>query len=122
MIIIIRALYQVREGMLETMIPLQVGMRLRTKKEEERGPRKKKKRREVQRERKGEEKEREKDPDQVEHTTPAQEHLSRGRSSSCIVHHQPLRQSTTPHTGVGYYTTSVARTNINLKSLVCSSF
>ena len=26
----------------------------------------------------------------------------------CIVHHQPPRQSTTPHTGVGYYTTTVA--------------
>ena len=36
----------------------------------------------------------------------------------CIVHHQPLRQSTIPHTGVGYYTTTVARTSINLVSLV----
>ena len=36
----------------------------------------------------------------------------------CTVHHQPLRQSTTPHTGVGYYTTTVARTSINLVSLV----
>ena len=83
---------------------------------------KRKKKREVQRERKREEKEREKGPDQVEHTAPAQEHLSRGHSSPCIVHHQPLRQSTTPHTRVGYYTTSVARTSINLVSFVCSSF
>ena len=30
----------------------------------------------------------------------------------------PKRQSTTPHTGVGYYTTTVARTSINLASLV----
>ena len=36
----------------------------------------------------------------------------------CIVHHQPLRQSTTPQTRVGYYTTMVARTSINLVSLV----
>ena len=36
----------------------------------------------------------------------------------CTVHHQPQRQSTTPHTGVGYYTTTVARTSINLVSLV----
>ena len=35
----------------------------------------------------------------------------------CTVH-QPLRKSTTPHTGVGYYTTTVARTSINLVSLV----
>src|SRR3954468_20592643 len=32
----------------------------------------------------------------------------------CTVHHQPQRQSTTPHTGVGYYTRTVARTSINL--------
>ena len=36
----------------------------------------------------------------------------------CTVHRQPLRQSTTPHTRVGYYTTTVARTSINLVSLV----
>ena len=36
----------------------------------------------------------------------------------CTVHHQPKRQSTTPHTGVGYYTATVARTSINLMSLV----
>ena len=36
----------------------------------------------------------------------------------CTVHRQPLRQSTTPHTGVGYYTTTMARTSINLVSLV----
>ena len=33
-------------------------------------------------------------------------------------HHQPKRQSTTPHTGVGYYTTTVARTSINPVCLV----
>src|SRR4051812_6217911 len=30
-------------------------------------------------------------------------------------------QSTTPHIGLAYYTTTVARTSINLVSLVCSS-
>ena len=53
-----------------------------------------------------------------ENTTSAEEHISRGCSSPCTLHHQPLRQSTTPHTGVGYYTTMVARTSINLVSLV----
>ena len=36
----------------------------------------------------------------------------------CIAHHQPLRQSTTPQTRVGYYTTMVAQTSINLVSLL----
>ena len=38
-----------------------------------------------------------------------------------FVHHQPKRKSTTPHTGVGYYTTTVARTSINPVSLVLFS-
>ena len=41
-------------------------------------------------------------------TAPAQEQPLARLFSLCTVHHQPLRQSTTPHTGVGYYTTMVA--------------
>ncbi len=49
----------------------------------------------------------------------AQEHLNlRRQFFPCTVHHQPKRQSTTPHTGVGYYTKTVARTSINHVSLV----
>ena len=34
------------------------------------------------------------------------------------IHHQPQEAIHPPHTGVGYYTTTVARTSINLVSLV----
>ena len=36
----------------------------------------------------------------------------------CTIDHLPQRQFTTPHTGLGYYTTTVVRTSINLVSLV----
>ena len=54
---------------------------------------------------------------QAVHRTSSRTPLARP-FSHCTVHHQPLRQSTTPHTGVGYYTTTVAQTSINLVSLV----
>ena len=47
------------------------------------------------------------DPGQVELHTSSRTSLAR-LFFLCTVHHQPLRQSTTPHTGVGYYTTMVA--------------
>ena len=54
---------------------------------------------------------------QVEHRTSPRIPLTR-LFFLYIVHHRPLRQSTTPNTGLGYYTTTVARTSINLASLV----
>ena len=56
-------------------------------------------------------------PGQVELHTSSRTPLAR-LFFLCTVHHQPLRQSTTPQTRVGYYTTMVARTSINLVSLV----
>ena len=54
---------------------------------------------------------------QVVHRTSSRTPLAR-LFFPCIVDRQPLRQSTTPHTGVGYYTTMVAQTSIILVSLV----
>ena len=52
MIIIIRALFHVRKGMMETMIPPQVGMRLLTEKEKKRGHKKRGEKAQIKKEKK----------------------------------------------------------------------